>query len=173
MKCLSTTHDCMANVKTVKINNKTQEVIAYQGPSPDEVAILEFAQQHGYEFIAGTDENLKVNEKKKIPQEEQSELSITAKSNPVWANKRTLSFKFLKKMSFNSDRKRMSIVIKDEQDGLFKMYTKGADNVIKERLRPGYFKNKADKGFDDLEFDQDGEDSFERKPVANSKEFDD
>lgn len=33
---------------------------------------------------------------------------------------------------FNSVRKRMSIIIKDE--GKYKMYIKGADNVIKKRL---------------------------------------
>lgn len=28
----------------------------------------------------------------------------------------------------------MSIIIKDKSDGLIKMYTKGADNIIKQRL---------------------------------------
>jgi hypothetical protein len=28
----------------------------------------------------------------------------------------------------------MSIIIKDKNDGLIKMYTKGADNIIKQRL---------------------------------------
>ena len=40
----------------------------------------------------------------------------------------------LKKMEFNSDRKRMSVLIKDAHDGLIKLYTKGADNIILERL---------------------------------------
>jgi magnesium-transporting ATPase (P-type) len=34
----------------------------------------------------------------------------------------------------------MSIIVKDMQDGIYKMYTKGADNVIKERLKNIYFK---------------------------------
>jgi magnesium-transporting ATPase (P-type) len=37
-------------------------------------------------------------------------------------------------MEFDSDRKRMSVLVKDLQDGHFKLYVKGADNVIKERL---------------------------------------
>jgi len=37
-------------------------------------------------------------------------------------------------MEFNSDRKRMSIILRDPQDGLLKMYTKGADSIIKSRL---------------------------------------
>ena len=37
-------------------------------------------------------------------------------------------------MEFNSDRKRMSIVVKDPEDGHYKLYCKGADSIIKERL---------------------------------------
>jgi magnesium-transporting ATPase (P-type) len=37
-------------------------------------------------------------------------------------------------MEFNSTRKRMSIILRDPDDGLIKMYTKGADSIIKERL---------------------------------------
>lgn len=39
-------------------------------------------------------------------------------------------------MEFNSDRKRMSIVLKDPEDGLYKVYMKGADSIIKDRLDP-------------------------------------
>jgi magnesium-transporting ATPase (P-type) len=39
-----------------------------------------------------------------------------------------------RKMEFNSDRKRMSIIIRDPADNLIKMYTKGADSIIKSRL---------------------------------------
>lgn len=37
-------------------------------------------------------------------------------------------------MEFNSDRKRMSILVKDHDDGYYKLYVKGADSIIKERL---------------------------------------
>ncbi len=39
-------------------------------------------------------------------------------------------------MEFNSDRKRMSILLRDPEDGFFKLYVKGADSIIKERLDP-------------------------------------
>ena len=45
-------------------------------------------------------------------------------------------------MEFNSDRKRMSILVKDISDGYYKLYTKGADNIIKERLNEIYFTGK-------------------------------
>ena len=37
-------------------------------------------------------------------------------------------------MEFNSERKRMSILVRDPDDGLIKLYCKGADSVILERL---------------------------------------
>jgi len=42
--------------------------------------------------------------------------------------------KLLHMFYFNSDRKRMSIII--ENEGVIKMYIKGADNMIKDRLAP-------------------------------------
>ena len=38
------------------------------------------------------------------------------------------------RMNFNSDRKRMSILLKDPKDNNYKLYIKGADSIIKERL---------------------------------------
>jgi len=37
-------------------------------------------------------------------------------------------------MEFNSDRKRMSILILDPEDGFYKLYVKGADSIIIDRL---------------------------------------
>lgn len=39
----------------------------------------------------------------------------------------------LHSFEFDSDRKRMSVIILDE--GIIKMYTKGADSIIKARLK--------------------------------------
>ncbi len=39
-------------------------------------------------------------------------------------------------MEFNSDRKRMSIVVRDPIDKKLKVFTKGADSIIKDRLDP-------------------------------------
>ncbi len=41
-------------------------------------------------------------------------------------------FKVLQSFEFNSDRKRMSILLRDGQD--LKLYVKGADNIILDRL---------------------------------------
>lgn len=38
-------------------------------------------------------------------------------------------------LDFNNVRKRMSVILR--KDGEIRLYTKGADNVIYERLKPG------------------------------------
>jgi len=45
-----------------------------------------------------------------------------------------LEYIVYEKMQFNSDRKRMSILLKDPIDGKIKLLTKGADSIIKARL---------------------------------------
>ena len=49
-------------------------------------------------------------------------------------------FQVLSRMDFTSERRRMSILVKDPRDYHLKLYVKGADDVIKERLdkREGY-----------------------------------
>lgn len=42
-------------------------------------------------------------------------------------------------LDFNNVRKRMSVILR--KDGEIRLYTKGADNVIYDRLKPG---NQAD-----------------------------
>lgn len=39
-----------------------------------------------------------------------------------------------RKMEFNSDRKRMSVIIRDPEDQMIKLLIKGADSIILERL---------------------------------------
>lgn len=39
-------------------------------------------------------------------------------------------------MEFNSDRKRMSVLIKDPNDKKIKLLVKGADSIIKARIDP-------------------------------------
>ena len=43
-------------------------------------------------------------------------------------------FEVFCKMQFNSDRKRMAILLRDPIDHKIKLYIKGADSVIKSRL---------------------------------------
>ena len=54
--------------------------------------------------------------------------------NKLFSPAKDVQYPVFRKMEFNSDRKRMSIILRDPADGHIKMYTKGADSIIKERL---------------------------------------
>lgn len=49
------------------------------------------------------------------------------------AQKSTQALELINQFEFDSARKRMSVIIKDQQ-GNYKMYMKGADNIVKLRL---------------------------------------
>ena len=51
-----------------------------------------------------------------------------------WQHVRNIEFEVFRRMEFNSDRKRMCILLRDPDDGHFKLYCKGADSIVKERL---------------------------------------
>jgi P-type E1-E2 ATPase len=67
-----------------------------------------------------------------------------------WEKVRDIEFEVFRKMEFNSDRKRMSIVVKDPEDGHYKMYCKGADSIIKSRLSDNSLKSEMMESIDDF-----------------------
>lgn len=81
----------------------------YLGPSPDEITLVDGAKAMGYEFMKTTQSD--------------SILNINGSDS---------SFELLETFEFNSDRKRMSVVIRDK--GKLKMYMKGADSIVQRRL---------------------------------------
>jgi len=80
-----------------------------QGPSPDEIALVDAASRMGYAYSG-------VDNKELI-------LNILGKEKRV---------ELLHSIEFDSDRKRMSVIVRD--DGKVKMYVKGADSIIQSRL---------------------------------------
>lgn len=125
MKALSTAHECMVDQNS---RRKDFAELAYQGPSPDEVTLVEFAQRHGYEMV---------NQNDTVVQVQRKILTSATAEEEVWQKKELLEFRVIKRIEFSSERKRMSILLQDTQDGLFKLYIKGADNVILDRLDEG------------------------------------
>ncbi|KAJ3339680.1 hypothetical protein HDU93_007906 [Gonapodya sp. JEL0774] len=85
--------------------------LVYQASSPDEGALVKGAAELGYRFVV------------RRPR------SVT-----VAVNGANLEFEVLSICEFNSTRKRMSAVVRGP-DGKIKLFTKGADTVILERLR--------------------------------------
>lgn len=88
-------------------------VIKFQASSPDEGALVEGARLMGYAFTTRKPKSIIVN-----------------------VQGRDTEFQILNVLEFNSTRKRMSTIVRGP-DGKLKLYTKGADTVILERLAEG------------------------------------
>jgi len=106
-----------------------KETIFYQGPSPDEVTLVEMAQQHGFEFFKGGDGDTSWVRQKKPKSRDPTTQLVTE-----WEEVRQIEFKVLRRIEFTSQRQRMSILVRDPDDGKYKLYAKGADSAIKSRL---------------------------------------
>ena len=92
--------------------------LEYKAQSPDEAALVQAAADMGFVFRGREPEVM---------------LLQTPFSDEVER------YELLNILEFTSVRKRMSVVVRklDKQDGRIFLLTKGADNVIFERLRPG------------------------------------
>ncbi|XP_076288179.1 ATPase phospholipid transporting 8B isoform X2 [Lasioglossum baleicum] len=86
--------------------------LEYQAQSPDEAALVSAARNFGFVF------------------KERSPNSITIE---VMGNREV--YELLCILDFNNVRKRMSVILR--RDGHLRLYCKGADNVIYERLKKG------------------------------------
>ncbi|XP_062410465.1 phospholipid-transporting ATPase IC [Sardina pilchardus] len=96
---------------TVMVEEKEGELI-YQAASPDEGALVTAARNFGFVFLSRTQDTITINEMGK-----------------------EATYEMLALLDFNSDRKRMSILLRFP-DGRIRLYCKGADTVIYERLNP-------------------------------------
>lgn len=89
--------------------------IHYEAESPDEAAFVVAAREFGFEFFKRTQTSVFLQE-------------VDTSGKMV-----EREYKILDLLEFNSARKRMSVVIQDEDDQIF-VFCKGADSVIFERL---------------------------------------
>ncbi|XP_074135531.1 phospholipid-transporting ATPase IC [Sminthopsis crassicaudata] len=91
---------------------RTNGQINYQAASPDEGALVSAARNFGFAFLSRTQNTITISE---------------------MGTERT--YDVLAILDFNSDRKRMSIIVRTPE-GHIRLYCKGADTVIYERLHP-------------------------------------
>ncbi|XP_029821556.1 phospholipid-transporting ATPase IC [Manacus vitellinus] len=91
----------------------------YQAASPDEGALVTAARNLGYVFLSRTQNTITLSE--------------------MGAHR---TYEVLAILDFNSDRKRMSVIVR-EAGGDIRLYCKGADTVIYERLHPSNPKREA------------------------------
>ena len=87
-------------------------VLEYQAQSPDENALVSAARNFGFVFTERSPRTITINAKGQVETHE-----------------------LLCILDFNNVRKRMSVIVKYE--GKIRLYSKGADNVIFERLAEG------------------------------------
>jgi len=87
----------------------------YRSSSPEEDAFVKFASSQGVSLHYRDEERIliKIN----------SESSCTLEE-----------YRIVKILYFNSDRRRMSVIVKRESDSQYFLYCKGADDVISERV---------------------------------------
>ncbi|XP_078280271.1 phospholipid-transporting ATPase IC [Rhinoraja longicauda] len=100
----------LALCHTVMVEEKDGQLI-YQAASPDEGALASAARNYGYVFLSRTQDSITI-----------SELGVQK------------TYTVLAILDFTSGRKRMSVILKDSE-GKIKLYSKGADTVIYERLQ--------------------------------------
>ncbi|KAJ0962834.1 hypothetical protein J5N97_027956 [Dioscorea zingiberensis] len=90
--------------------------ISYEAESPDEAAFVIAARELGFQFYQRTQTNISIHE-----------------LDPVSGKTVERSYRLLNILEFNSTRKRMSVIVRDEEGKLL-LLSKGADSVMFERL---------------------------------------
>lgn len=98
-----------------ELNEETGD-FTYEAESPDEGAFLVAARQFGFEFSKRTQSSVFINEN-------------YAQAGQLVERE----FKILNLLEFTSKRKRMSVIVRDE-DGQILLFCKGADSIIFDRL---------------------------------------
>ena len=88
----------------------------YNAASPDELALVDGAKEQGFEFVGREADNV-----------------IVVKDSQGY----TLRYKVLNVLEFNSTRKRMSIIMMNQQTGYIELYSKGADSIMEKLLKTG------------------------------------
>ncbi|KAI0980294.1 hypothetical protein GJ496_009437 [Pomphorhynchus laevis] len=102
----------LAICHTVMVENENDtENIRYQAQSPDEEALVQACRYFGITFLSRTINSINVMIKGEV-----------------------VTFKVLNILDFNNERKRMSIIVRHPITNTIKLYCKGADIKICERL---------------------------------------
>lgn len=102
----------MAICHTVMVENELEiDNLRYQAQSPDESALVQAARYFGIVYLSRTSHSI----------------TVSIKGHKV-------VYPVLNILDFNNDRKRMSIIFRDPSSNKIKLYCKGADNKIQERL---------------------------------------
>ena len=106
----------LCNNVTPVIDDQDETKITYQASSPDEVALVKFAETLNMRLIHRTDSEIKIKDSADNFEE----------------------FEILANFPFSSDTKRMGIVLKNKKHGHIIYYLKGAENVMMKFVKKEY-----------------------------------
>ncbi|XP_042024546.1 probable phospholipid-transporting ATPase 4 [Salvia splendens] len=99
--------------------NEETGICTYEAESPDEGAFLVAAREFGFELCKRTQSGVHVRER-----------------YPSYEEPVEREYKLLNLLDFTSKRKRMSVIVRDENDQIL-LFCKGADSIIFDRLANG------------------------------------
>ncbi|KAL2093381.1 hypothetical protein ACEWY4_010693 [Coilia grayii] len=102
----------LALCHTVMPEERNEGELVYQAQSPDEGALVTAARNFGFVFRSRTPETI----------------TLCERGRPV-------TYQLLAFLDFNNLRKRMSVIVRNPE-GVIKLYSKGADTIMFERLHP-------------------------------------
>ena len=105
---------CHTVIPEEKVAKDGEKYIIFNGSSPDELALVNGARHLGFKFICKDEDNNMVIDS--------------------WGNQ--LKFELLNVFQFDSDRKRMSVIVKTPEDKIM-IFCKGADSIMEKRLADG------------------------------------
>ena len=101
----------LALCNTVIPGQSDDGTIVYQASSPDEEALVQGAALMGYQLISRSSDRIVIS-----------------------CHGQQYEYEVLAVLEFNSDRKRMSVIIKDKSNGKIRLLCKGADTMIMTRI---------------------------------------
>lgn len=102
------------NVTPTFPNPDNKDIVEYQASSPDEIALVKFADTLDMRLV----------------ERDQNKITI---QNAV---KTLETYSILANFPFSSDTKRMGIVMRHNNSGRIIFYLKGAETVMKNKVRP-------------------------------------
>ena len=125
---LALCHEC-----SIQTNDDGTE--EYIGMSPDSIELVKAARLQGYQLTRSV--TSKFRRIKTLPFKEKKEFKTKSRSEEIaseytYNNNGIKDFELLNVIPFSSDRKRESVIVKE--NNMIKLYIKGADSIIEERL---------------------------------------
>ena len=115
----------LCNNVTPIIDEDNPDVINYQASSPDEIALVKFAESLNMKLIHRTDKEIVIKD----------------------TSGRNEEFEILANFPFSSETKRMGIILKNKIHGHIIFYLKGAENIMMNFVKKeyaGYIKENAE-----------------------------